>query len=243
MKLSDFKVLAFDCYGTLIDWETGLLAALHGWRRRMALAAGDEDLLAAFATAESTVQAESPAMRYPDVLAEVLRRLGTRFGKPATEAEAKAFGASIGDWPAFPDSAAALQHLKRHYKLVILSNVDRASFGKSSTRLGVTFDAVYTAEDIGSYKPDRRNFEYLIQNIRLAFGFDKARILHVAQSLFHDHVPAKAQGLATCWIDRRSGRAGSGATAPVETEVATDFRFQSLGMLADVHRAFIGRPR
>ncbi|MSO93935.1 MAG: haloacid dehalogenase type II [Rhodospirillales bacterium] len=243
MKLSDFKVLTFDCYGTLIDWETGLLAALEGWRRRTAVAAGGDDLLAAFAEAESKVQSESPAMRYPDVLAEVLRRLGKRFGKPATEEEARAFGASIGDWPAFPDTADALRHLKRHYKLVILSNVDRASFARSNPKLGVAFDAVYTAEDIGSYKPDRRNFEYLIQNIRLAFGLDKARILHVAQSLFHDHVPAKELGLATCWIDRRGGRKGSGATAPVDGGVATDFRFQSLGMLADVHRAFIGRPR
>lgn len=243
VKLNDFKALTFDCYGTLIDWESGLLAALGPWRRKNGVAAGDDDLLAAFAEAESAVQAESPAMRYPDVLAEVLRRLGMRFGKPATAEETRAFGASIGDWPAFPDSADALQYLKKHFKLVILSNVDRASFAKSNPKLGVQFDAIHTAEDIGSYKPDRRNFEYLIQNVRLAFGIDKARILHVAQSLFHDHVPAKAMGLATCWIDRRSGRAGAGATSPVKADLTADFRFETLGMLADVHRALIGRPR
>lgn len=237
MKLSDFNVLTFDCYGTLVDWEKGILAALAGWRQRAGIAAGDDDLLAAFAETESPVQAEKPTMRYSDVLAEVLRRLGRRFGAAASEDEARAFGASIGDWPPFPDTPGALGYLKRHYKLVILSNVDRTSFARSNARLGVAFDAVYTAEDIGSYKPDPRNFDYLIAGVQRDFGFDKPHILHVAQSLFHDHVPAKALGLATCWIDRRSGRSGSGATAPSPKDITPDFRFATLGAFADAHRA------
>ena len=240
MKLSDFKVLTFDCYGTLIDWEKGILAALAGWRRRAGLTAGDEDILAAFAAIESPVQAENPKMRYPDVLAEVHRRLGVRFGTPASEDKAHAFGASIGDWPPFTDTPGALAYLKAHYRLVILSNVDRASFARSNARLGVAFDAVYTAEDIGSYKPDARNFEYLIAGVKRDFGLEKPRILHVAQSLFHDHVPAKAFGLATCWVDRRSERAGSGATAPPPKNITPDFRFTTLGALADAHRALAG---
>lgn len=242
MKLSDFKVLTFDCYGTLIDWEKGILAALAGWRRRVGLAADDEDILAAFAEIESPVQAENPKTRYPDVLAEVHRRLGARFGKAAGEDEARAFGVSIGDWPPFADTPGALAYLKRHYTLVILSNVDRASFARSNARLGVAFDAIYTAEDIGSYKPNPRNFEYLITGVQRDFGLDTPRILHVAQSLFHDHVPAKALGLATCWIDRRSGRSGSGATAPPPMDVTPDFRFTTLGALADAHRALAAPP-
>jgi 2-haloacid dehalogenase len=243
MQLTDFKALTFDCYGTLIDWEKGILAALDGWRRRVGLAAGDEGILAAFAEVESPVQAANPKMRYPDVLAEAHRRLGARFGKAASEDEARAFGAAIGDWPPFPDTPGALAYLKRHYKLVILSNVDRASFARSNARLGVAFDAIYTAEDIGSYKPDPRNFEYLAAGVRRDFALDKGHILHVAQSLFHDHVPAKALGLATCWIDRRGGRAGFGATAPPPKDVAPDFRFATLGALADAHRALVGSSR
>jgi 2-haloacid dehalogenase len=240
MKLSEFKVLTFDCYGTLVDWETGLLAALDDWRRRVGLAASDEDVLAAFAEVESPVQSENPKMRYPEVLAETQRRLGRRFAKAASEQEARAFGASIGDWPPFPDTPGALAYLKRHCRLVILSNVDRASFARTNARLGVAFDAIYTAEDIGSYKPDRRNFEYLIAGIRRDFVLEKSNILHVAQSLFHDHVPAKTLGLATCWIDRRSGRAGSGATAAPPKDIVPDFRFATLGALADAHRALAG---
>jgi 2-haloacid dehalogenase len=144
--------------------------------------------------------------------------------------ENERFGASIGDWPPFPDTIEALRALRSRYRLVILSNVDRGGFRATDRRLGVTFDAVYTAQDIGSYKPDARNFAYLIE--RLADdGFQKPDILHVAQSLFHDHAPANAIGLASAWIDRRHGATGWGATPPPPQGVRHDFCFRSLDEL------------
>ncbi|HEX3209148.1 MAG TPA: HAD family hydrolase [Geminicoccaceae bacterium] len=142
----------------------------------------------------------------------------------------------MADWPAFPDSAPALAYLKQHYRLVILSNVDRASFGQSQDRLKVAFDAVYTAQDIGSYKPDPRNFEYLLARLAEQ-GIAPQQILHTAESLHHDHIPAKRFGLATCWIHRRVGQAGHGATRPPEVEVRPDFRFTTLGAMAAADRA------
>jgi 2-haloacid dehalogenase len=129
----------------------------------------------------------------------------------------------------------ALRYLKQHFRLVILSNVDRSSFAATNDRLGVTFDAIYTAQDIGSYKPDRRNFLYLVDRMTEQ-GIPKERMLHVAQSLFHDHVPAQALGIASAWIDRRHDASGWGATAPVSPDVRYNFRFTSLGALADAHR-------
>ena len=160
----------------------------------------------------------------------------TQFGLARDRRRRGAFGASIQDWPAFPDSAEALGYLKQHYQLVILSNVDRASFAHSNQKLGVEFDAVYTAEDIGSYKPDPRNFEYMLARLA-ARGIAREQILHTAESLYHDHVPAKRFGLATCWIHRRAGKAGHGATRQPEAEVRPDFRFETLGAMAAAHRA------
>ena len=256
MTLSEFDVLSFDCYGTLIDWESGLWIALQSLRTRaaagfdsgsatsaagMGLSRSDitmsrDTVLQSFARLEARQQEKTPDMLYPDVLAEVHRQLATEWDVEPNAAEAAEFGASIGQWPAFPDTVAALQYLKQHFRLVILSNVDRASLQATSRRLGVTFDAMYTAQDIGSYKPDRRNFTYLIDRMReQATGKDK--LLHVAQSLFHDHVPANAAGLASAWIDRRHDQNAGGATNPVPEEVRYDFRFISLQALAEAHRA------
>lgn len=235
MRLTGFQVLSFDCYGTLIDWETGLLAALQPLLARTGDHVTPASALECFARHETAQQTETPAMLYADLLAQVHRRLATEWGVPATGQEHRQFGASIADWPAFPDTAAALQYLGRHYKLVILSNVDRASFAGSNRRLGVTFDAVYTAQDIGSYKPDRENFRYLLEHLA-ALGHGRGDILHTAQSLFHDHVPAKDCGLATCWIDRRDGQPGWGATTPPPEGAAWDFRFPTLAALAEAHR-------
>jgi 2-haloalkanoic acid dehalogenase type II len=231
MMLSDFKVLTFDCYGTLIDWESGILTALRPLARRAGVTFDDEAILAQFAAHESRQEAAAPDMRYADVLNVVHARLAGDWGAADDAAENARFGASIGDWPAFPDSVEALRVLARRYRLVILSNVDRAGFRASAVRLGVTFDAVYTAEDIGSYKPDPRNFAYLMERLA-ADGFQKSDVLHVAQSLFHDHAPANAIGLASAWIDRRHGAAGWGATAPPPGGVKYDFRFASLAELA-----------
>jgi 2-haloacid dehalogenase len=255
MKLSDFGALSFDCYGTLIDWESGIFAALTPLLARagvsgttggvsragMGLARGEVELsrdavLEAFGRLEARQQETTPEMIYPDLLAEVHGRLAVELDVARDEAEDAAFGASIGEWPAFADTVEALRYLKQHFRLVILSNVDRTSFQATAQRLGVAFDAVYTAQDIGSYKPDRRNFAYLLDRMKEQ-GVPKGKLLHVAQSLFHDHVPAQAIGLASAWIDRRHDAGGWGATAPASPDVRYDFRFTSLGALAEAHRA------
>jgi 2-haloacid dehalogenase len=235
-QLSAFDVLTFDCYGTLIDWETGIYRALAPWLESHGVRVARDELLPAFAAAEAPQQQATPDLRYPELLARVHAALAQRFGVAADPAAAQAFGGSVRDWPAFPDSADALAYLKRHYRLVILSNVDRASFARSAPKLGVEFDAVYTAQDIGSYKPDARNFEYMLARLAEQ-GVTKEQILHTAQSLYHDHVPARRIGLATCWIDRRAGQSGHGATRAPEVEVRPDFRFATLGEMAAAHRA------
>ncbi|HVW68544.1 MAG TPA: haloacid dehalogenase type II [Steroidobacteraceae bacterium] len=235
MQLRDFKALTFDCYGTLIDWETGLYAALQPLLRKGGVTLPREAVLAAFARHESAQEAATPQMIYSTLLAEVHRRLAREWNVSGAEAEAVAFGRSVPDWPAFPDTVAALQYLQRYYKLIILSNVDRDSFAGSNARLGVTFDAVYTAQDIGSYKPDPRNFTYLINGVA-GLGVLKRNILHTAQSLYHDHVPAQAAGLSTAWIDRRHEQEGWGATTPPAGTPRYDFRFTSLAEMVQAHQ-------
>ncbi|HVO04157.1 MAG TPA: haloacid dehalogenase type II [Candidatus Cybelea sp.] len=239
MRLTDFKVLTFDCYGTLIDWESGLLAAMRPLLQHLGGRIDDESALVAFGRHESALQTEQPGLNYRKVLAEAHRRLAKDWGAAPDEAAALRFGDSVPDWPAFPDSAAALAYLKQHYKLVILSNVDRASFAESNKKLGVVFDAICTAEDVGSYKPDRRNFEYVLKRTK-ELGFAPRDVLHTGQSLFHDHKPAKAMGLATNWIDRRMGKSGGGATMPVEG-VKTDFHFPSMAAFVEAHRKEVGK--
>ena len=236
MRLSDYSVLTFDCYGTLIDWESGIVQALQPWLERAGAGASREQILAAFAQAEAPQQAATPGLLYPELLSRVHGAIAAHFGVAPDPGAAQAFGASIEDWPAFPDSAGALADLKRDYRLVILSNVDRASFAHSQRKLGVAFDAVYTAQDIGSYKPDPRNFEYLLARLAEQ-GIAREQILHTAESLYHDHVPAKRFGLATCWIHRRAGQAGHGATHRPDTEVHPDFRFPTLAAMAAARRA------
>jgi len=235
MRLSDFKVLTFDCYGTLIDWESGILAALRPLLGKLGSKVDGESALTAYARHESGLEKAQPGLNYRKILAECYRGLAKEWNASITDAEATTFGNSVPNWPAFPDSAAALGYLKQHYKLVILSNVDRASFAESNKKLGVSFDAICTAEDIGSYKPDKRNFDFALQTVQEKLGFAPKDILHTAQSLFHDHQMAKAIGLATNWIDRRMGKTGSGATAPVEP-VQTDFHFPSMAAFVEAHK-------
>lgn len=232
MRLGDFDALSFDCYGTLIDWEAGLAAALRPWADARGVALTDEELLAAYSTHEATAEAAHPADLYPAILARSLRALGEELGVPVTGDEAEAFSRSVPDWPAFPDSPDALGRLARHYRLIILSNVDRASFAGSNRRLGVTFTSVLTAQDIGSYKPSARNFEALDAE-RERLGIPAGRLLHVAQSLYHDHVPAKAAGLPTVWINRRHAKRGWGATPEPPAPVSPDWTFVSMSAFAD----------
>jgi 2-haloalkanoic acid dehalogenase type II len=236
MRLTDFKALSFDCYGTLIDWEKGILASLQPLLRKTPHSLSEESVLKAYAEVESAQEMETPTMRYSELLRIVYSNLARQWGTEVSEEECTSFGNSVTEWPAFTDSPASLQYLKEHYKLVILSNVDRQSFAGSNRKLGVEFDAIYTAEDIGSYKPDRRNFEYLVSHIQTDLGIDPSHLLHTAQSLFHDHVPAAAIGLATAWIDRRHDKDGWGATKPPPFEARIDFNFHSMADLAKAHR-------
>jgi 2-haloacid dehalogenase len=236
MRLRDFEVLTFDCYGTLIDWETGLYTALEPLLRAGRVELERDAVLAEFARHEVAQESATPQLRYSELLAEVHRRLAQQWGVRLPEAGHAAFGRSVPQWPAFSDTATALAYLKRHYKLVILSNVDRESFAGSNARLGVRFDAVCTAEDIGSYKPDPRNFRYLIDTVS-KLGFPAGEILHTAQSLYHDHVPAQAAGLRSAWIDRREARDGWGATLAPRGAARYDFRFPSLAAMVSAHQA------
>lgn len=240
MKLSDYKVLTFDCYGTLIDWETGIWNAMQPLLSAGSQALEREDALMRFGHHETEQEAATPSLRYSSLLATVHARMAKDLGVAIHGDLNERFGGSVADWPAFPDSAQALAYLKRHFKLVILSNVDRQSFAASNRKLGVAFDAIYTAEDIGSYKPDARNFAFMLDHLEAEFGIGKGDILHTAQSLFHDHVPAERAGLARAWIDRRHGKQGSGATQVPERLPQVDFRFTSLAELAQAHRQEIG---
>ena len=242
-RLTDYRVLTFDCYGTLIDWEGGIWDALQPL-----IMQGDrtdvtrDAALLAFATFEHRHERESPELRYPDLLARVHRSIAESLRIETTDALDEAFGASVSLWPAFPDTADALRALKRHYRLVILSNVHRDGFAASNRKLGVEFDAIYTAEDIGSYKPADANFEYLLAHLKSDFGLEKADILHTAQSLHHDHTPARRFGLANTWIDRqRLSEGGSwGATEKVAEMPETDFVFFSMGEMAAAVEAEAG---
>jgi 2-haloacid dehalogenase len=231
MKLTDFEALSFDCYGTLIDWEAGLSAVLVPWARERGLTLTAEQLLTEYAGLEAAVEAEGPARLYPDVLARSMQLLGAKLGAEVTGEDAARLAGSVPDWPAFPDSRDALLALGKRFDLIILSNVDRASFAGSGTRLGVTFAGVITAQDVGSYKPSPRNFDALTaEAARLGIG--PGRLLHVAQSLFHDHLPAKRAGLPTVWINRRHDRAGWGATPAPPAPVRADWEFPSMAAFA-----------
>ena len=227
MELGDFKVLSFDCYGTLIDWETGILSQLRPFLAGLGIEANDAEILGAFGRTESEEEARAPGDLYPEILRRVHSGLTSCWGLDADPSAADEFGNSVALWPAFSDSQQALMELQKSYRLVILSNVDRSSFAASERRLGVSFDAVYTAEDIGSYNPDPRNFAYLLEAERDA-GFRRGDILQVAQSQFHDHVPATAAGIATCWIRRPSPAGDHGAARPPDGRPPVDFHFGSL---------------
>jgi 2-haloacid dehalogenase len=204
-----FDLLTFDCYGTLIDWETGIWDTLGPILANHRIATSRSQALVLFGEFES--QAESGEYHeYKAVLRLVLEGIGARLGFTPTTTELRHFCESVMDWPAFPDSSRALQALRTKYKLAIISNIDDDLFAFSARRLQVQFDFVITAQQAQSYKPSLNNF-------RLAFGrigLPPSKILHVAQSLFHDVAPAKALGLSTVWVNRRQGKDGFGATPP-----------------------------
>ena len=231
VEITDFEAISFDCYGTLIDWEAGLAAVLRPWARSRGVTLDDEALLAAYAGHEERAEAEHPGALYPDILARSLTALGRDLGAEVTDQDAQRLARSVPDWPAFADSPAALAALGTRYKLIILSNVDRDSFEGSQRRLGVSFDSVLTAQDIGSYKPSPRNFDALLAEAR-RLGVGEGRLLHAAQSLYHDHVPAQRAGLPTAWINRRHDRPGWGATPKPPVDVSPDWEFPTMAAFA-----------
>jgi 2-haloacid dehalogenase len=227
LNFDQFEVLTFDCYGTLIDWESGILGAL-----RKAFAAhnrtfDDKEILEAYSVLEPLIQAER-YRSYREVLAEVMRRLGTRYGIEWTDSEVASLADSIRDWQPYPDTVDALTRLKSKYKLAVISNIDDDLFAYSAHYLRVPFDYVITAQQVGSYKPSHWNFESALARI----GLPKDKVLHVAESLFHDILPARELGLHSVWVNRRASRKGLGAS---KTAIGTpDLEVVDLKSLADL---------
>jgi 2-haloacid dehalogenase len=212
-QFDGFEVLTFDCYGTLIDWETGLWKALQPIVATHHIDLSPDKALEIYGELEP--EAERGEYReYKNILRTVLERLGARLGFVPTADESQRFSTSVRDWPAFPDSPLALQALKKKFKLAIISNIDDDLFAFSAQRLQVKFDWIITAQQAKSYKPSLNNFHLAFERI----GLPRDRILHVAQSLFHDIAPAKALGLSTVWVNRRHGKKGFGATPPAQAQ-------------------------
>lgn len=220
----------------MIDWESGIWDAFqpvihlnnrHDITRKVALEA--------FARIETAQEIDTPDLIYPDLLTSVHQRLSDLFDLETTESLNRYFGNSVPYWPAFPDSADALRILKKYFKLVILSNVNRDGFAASNKKLGVEFDAIYTAEDVGSYKPNSANFDYLLTHVKQDLDLTPDQILHTAQSLHHDHVPATKAGLAKTWIDRQNlaNSENWGATAFVKKRPEVEFIFSTLMEMAE----------
>ena len=234
-KLTNYKALTFDCYGTLIDWESGIWDAMQPLLLQNNANINRAQGLQAFAIIETQQELDTPGLLYPELLTRVHNTLARYFDLQTSPDLDSAFGQSVPHWPAFPDTADALRILKKHFKLVILSNVNQQGFTASNKKLGVEFDAIYTAQDVGSYKPNPENFNYLIKEIKADLNISAGDILHTAQSLHHDHVPAKNAGLARCWIDRQdlANNENWGATAVVDERPDVDYRFSTLMEMAD----------
>lgn len=211
LDFEQFEWISFDCYGTLVDWETGIcdavagIFACHGVRRTRA------EILAMFSDAEPKVQSSGEFLEYRTVLRDVAEIMAWEASIRLPRAEADILPDSLPRWPVFPDAASALKKMRRRYKLAIMSNVDDDLFAGTAEALGIDFDAVVTSQQAGSYKPDLRNF-HLAQE-RLATGKDKW--LHVAESLFHDIGPANRMGIASVWVHRPDRGGGSRRTGAV----------------------------
>jgi 2-haloacid dehalogenase len=227
-----FKLLTFDCYGTLVDWESGILGILKPWAAAHRISVADDVLLAAYAEAETKAEHALPTSVYREILRETMEGIAEQFGKSASQEEKSALANSVGDWHVFPDTVESLQSLKNWHKLMVVSNVDKISFSRTAPKLGVALDGLVTAEEVGAYKPDRRMFERALK-VAKEMGIKREEVLHVAQSLYHDVVPAKALGLKTVWVDRRGGRSGGASLNPTG-DAAPHLRVVSLRELVQI---------
>lgn len=209
VDFKQFEVLSFDCYGTLIDWESGILNALRAILAKRDINISDEQILELYAQQESLQEAGN-YLKYRDILKEVVKYFGKELKFFPAEVEVNYLAESIKDWEPFPDTITALQALKKHYKLTIISNIDDDLFAHTAKKLGVEFDWIITAEQVKSYKPSLQNFEVALGQMKIA----PEKLLHIAQSIYHDIVPAKTLGLSAVWVNRRKNQEGFGATVP-----------------------------
>ena len=210
LNFDTYQAVTFDCYGTLMDWETGILSALHAILSNHRKNADDARLLELYGELEAEAE-NGEFHNYKDVLAKVVRGFGRKLEFSPTKQEAVSLAASIAQWEPFGDTVASLRKLKTKYKLAIISNIDDDLFATTAPKLGVAFDQVITAQQAGAYKPSLRPFHLAIERL----GLDPRRILHVGQSLYHDTIPAKSLGMGTVWVCRESRRPGVGAVKQV----------------------------
>ncbi len=227
IDLSPFTHLSFDCYGTLIDWERGLLATLRPVLSGHGVVIDDAEILRLYARSEAAEEAGA-YRAYREILCGVMRRMGEELGFVATAADRHALSHSVEDWPPFADTVAALHRLKTRFKLVIISNIDDEIFAQTARRLVVPFDAVITAQQVRQYKPSQENFRFALKRL----GVPREQILHVAQSLYHDHAPAQALGWTTAWVNRPSCCPGTGV-APA-SDALPDLEVPDMESLARV---------
>lgn len=240
--ITDFGALTFDCFGTLVDWESGIYNMLLPLRQRLTESHPHYNdrlgIMNLFIKNEDVVAHEKPNALYVDVLADTYHGIAKSLGVESKDEEAKAFGNSVGDWPVFADTQEALKRLQKRFKLVILSNVDRTLFERTLTNQmpEITFDAIYTSQEIGSYKPDPKNFEYLIEHCEKDLGVQKDKIIHTAYALPHDLVPAHKAGLASCWIERGvefPNACGGGTPDLYPGQLSFSWQFKTMGDMAD----------
>jgi len=224
------RVLTFDCYGTLIDWETGIFSALRPILAAHGKKMTDFALLELYSELELKAE-QGEYLRYRDVLQSVVRGFGERLGFVPTEAELRSLPESLANWPPFPDTVDALRRLKSRYRLAIISNVDDDLFASTAPKLGVPIDHVITAQQAGCYKPCMNIFKMAQERI----GVGREQWLHVGQSIYHDVIPAKSLGIATVWVNRPSPRAGAGATKAASGK--PDLEVPNLSTLADLATA------
>jgi 2-haloacid dehalogenase len=236
MDFSRFTTISFDCYGTLIDWESGILPALrrllgsHGQSQSQSQSLTDAAILELYGEFEA--EAESgPYKSYREVLQSVVRSFADRLHFEASSAEIRSLHESVHAWPPFPDTVAALRELQKRYKLVVISNIDDDLFAETRKHLDVEFDDVITAEQAKSYKPSINNFQMALRTLALS----PDRLLHAAQSVYHDVVPARSLGISTVWVNRKSARPGIGAvrgSVALATEKRADLEVPDLASLA-----------
>ena len=228
LDLAQFEWLSFDCYGTLINWEAGILGYVQPVLRRKGCEVPGDEILNLYSEFEPRRQ-QPPYRTYREVLAGVARDLAGEFRVQLSDEEARGLADSIRNWEPFPDTIHALRRLKSRYKLAVLSNIDDDLFVLTAPKFGVAFDGLVTAQQVQSYKPSLRNFETLLERLQI----DKRKLLHLAESLYHDVAPARSMGIATVWVNRRQGRPAAATRLIAEQP---DIEVATVGELADLAR-------